>query len=134
VDIKGPYVRADYALGGGMVLTGEGHFYDGSNSRRDGQLIGLSDEEGIRNFKAGLKYGLTSATAVDLGAEFTEYDLGGGPKPREVFYNIGLGYSFNPTTSFKFLYQIADYNDKGTGFDPVNGDGAIAAAQFSVKF
>ena len=134
VDIKGPYVKADYAFGGGLVLAGEGHFYDGSDSRQNGNLIGLSDDEGITNFKAGLKYGLTSATAVDLGAEYTTYDLGGGPKPREVFYNIGLGYSFNPSTSFKFLYQIADYDDRGTGFDTVNGDGAIAVAQFSVKF
>ncbi len=134
VDIKGPYVKADYAFGGGLVLAGEGHFYKGSDTSQGGQPVGLSNDEGITNFKAGLKYGLTSATAVDLGAEYTTYDLGNGPKPREVFYNIGLGYSFNPTTSFKFLYQIADYNDRGTGFDPVNGDGAIAAAQFSVKF
>ena len=134
VDIKGPYLKASYAFAPGLALVGEGHFYEGSDTNDGGALVGLSDQEGIRNFKVGLKYGLTSASAVDLGAEWTEYDLGSGSKPREVFYNIGFGFSFNPTTSLKFLYQIADYDDKGTGFDPVSGDGAVAAAQFSVKF
>lgn len=132
VDIQGPYVRASYALGAGLLLTGEGHFYEGSDNG------GLTDDQGIRNFKAGLRYGLTSATAVDLGIEHTTYDLGGAGltdgDPTEIFYNIGFGFSFNPSTSLKFLYQVVDYDDDGTGFDPFNGNGGVAAAQFSVKF
>jgi len=144
VDITGPYVRASYALGSGLTLFGEGHFYEGTGDTATlatGGATGLDEDDKIRNFKLGLKYGLTSASAVDLGAEWTEYDVlrAGGPigsrgKPREIFYNIGYGFSFNPSTSLKFLYQVVDYDDKGTGFDPTSGDGSVAAAQFSIKF
>jgi hypothetical protein len=133
VDIKGPFVTASYALGGGITLAAEGHFYEGT-----GKAInegGLSDDDGVTHYKAGLKYGLTSASSVDLGVEYTSYDLRNSNRdPREVFYNIGYGFSFNPTTSFKLLYQVVDYNDKGTGFDTQNRKGGVAAAQFSVKF
>jgi hypothetical protein len=137
VDITGPYLKASYALGSGLTLAGEGHFYEGT-----GEAVGgLDEDDKVRNFKLGLKYGLTSASAVDLGAEWTEYDVlrVGGPigarsKPREIFYNIGYGFSFNPSTSLKFLYQIVDYDDDATGFDTTSGDGSVAAAQFSIKF
>jgi predicted porin len=135
VDIEGPFVRASYALGAGLTLTGEGHFYDGTGDAA--RFGGLTDDDGITNFRAGLKYGLTSVSGVDLGVEWTRYELARtGSEPRSVFYNIGYGYSFNPTTSFKFLYQIVDYSNRGaTGFSPAFiSDGGVAAAQFQVKF
>ncbi len=130
VDIKGPFVRASYALGGGLTLAGEGHFYEATG---DGAL---SEDNGITNYRAGLKYGLTSVSAVDLGVEWTEYEIAGTTaEPRSIFYNIGYGFSFSPDTSFKLLYQIVDYSDRGAGgFSPLAGDGGVAAAQFSVKF
>ncbi len=137
VDIKGGYVRAGYALGAGLTLSGEGQFYKGTG--KEDNLGGLSGSDKINNFRAGLKFGVTSASNVDLGIEYTQYKLsssanGNGGKPEEYFINIGYGYSFNPTTSFKLLYQIVDYKDKNTGFDTQNRKGGIAAAQFSVKF
>jgi S-layer homology domain. len=139
-DIKGPYVKLDYALGGNTTIFGEGHFYEGTGDQV--AFGGLSEDDKITNFKAGLKFGLTSSSNVDLGVEFTEYEVldafganvGGRTKPQEIFYNIGYGYSFNPSTSIKFLYQIIDYKDKGSGFDLVNGKGGVGAVQFSVKF
>jgi len=137
VDIEGGYVRAGYALGAGLTLSGEGQFYKGTG--KDESFGGLRSSDKINNYRAGLKYGVTSASNVDLGIEYTQYKLsssatGGGGKPEEYFINIGYGYSFNPTTSFKLLYQIVDYKDKNTGFDTQNRKGGIAAAQFSVKF
>jgi hypothetical protein len=137
VDIKGPYAKVGYNLGRGLALTAQGQWYEGTGKAvNDG---GLSSEDEINNYRAGLKFGLTSASNVDLGVDYTEYKIGlginAGEKPREIFYNIGYGYSFSPNSSFKLLYQIADFDDKGTGFDPSGaGKGGVAAAQFQVKF
>ncbi len=138
-DIKGPYVRGTYKISNALGLEVGAKFYKGTGSRvADG---GLSSDDKIRNFKAGLRYGLTSASGIDAGIERTEYTVEnagvnnfGRSKPVENFYNIGYGYSFNPSTSFKLLYQIIDYRDKNSGFDTVNASGGVGAAQFSVKF
>jgi hypothetical protein len=135
-DIKGPYGNLKYSFSNNLALVVGGQFYEGTGKAiADG---GLSTDDKIQNLKAGLKFGLTSASAVDLGVERTQYDVlaasGGRGKPEEYFYNIGYGYSFNPSSSFKVLYQIIRYHDKGTGFDSVNGNGGVAAAQFAVKF
>jgi hypothetical protein len=141
-DIKGPYFQVGYALGKQVKLEGGGQFYEGTGY--DTNNGGLTSSDKINNYKLGLKYGLTSSSNVDLGAEYTQYDVlasdaagfatGGRAKPEEVFYNIGYGYSFNPATSFKLMYQIIDYRDNNSGFDRVNGNGGVAAAQVSVKF
>ena len=135
VDIRGPYIRADYAFAPGLALTGEGHFYEGTGTTgNNGGVIGLGGDDGITNFKVGLKYGLTAASAVDLGVEYTTYDLATGGEPKEIFYNLGFGYSFSPVASLKLLYQLAEFDNDGSAFGAGLGDGAVAAAQFSVKF
>ena len=137
VDIKGGYAKANYALARGLGLNAEAQFYQGTGkAKNDG---GLTTGDKINSYRGGMKFGLTSASNVDLGIDYTEYKIGegtdSGKKPHETFYNIGYGYSFSPNSSFKLLYQIADYNDKNTGFDPSGaGKGGIAAAQFQVKF
>ena len=137
-DIRGPYVKASYAFSPTFALEAGGKFYKGTG-KRQGEG-GLSSDDKITNFKAGLKYGLSGASSVDAGIEQTEYDVekagnnAGRGKPKELFYNIGYGYSFNPATSFKLLYQIINYRDNNTGFDTINGRGGVGAAQFSVKF
>ena len=137
-DIRGPYVKGSYAFSPTFALEVGGKFYKGTG-KRVGEG-GLNSDDKITNFKAGLKYGLTGASNIDAGIEQTEYDVqktgtnNGRGKPKELFYNIGYGYSFNPATSFKVLYQIINYRDNNTGFDTVNGRGGVGAAQFSVKF
>lgn len=135
-DIKGAYITGRYNLSTALAFTAEGRFYQGTGKAEfDG---GLTTDDRVQNLRAGLKYGLTSASGVDLGIERTEFKLGRGPtaglKPIEYFYNIGYGYSFNPSSSFKLLYQIIDYRDRNSGFDTINGRGGVAAAQFAVKF
>ncbi|MBC8134636.1 MAG: S-layer homology domain-containing protein [Fibrella sp.] len=138
-DIKGPYFNLGYRLSRGLSLEGGAQFYSGYDEETTNGLGGLGEDDEITNFKVGLKYGLTSVSNIDFGAEYTQYDvqranLNGRGQAEEVFYNIGYGYTFNTNTSFKLLYQIVDYTDDGTGFDRINGDGGIAAAQLSVKF
>ncbi|MBC8139185.1 MAG: hypothetical protein H8F28_25205 [Fibrella sp.] len=138
-DIKGPYFNLGYRLANGLSLEGGAQFYSGYDEENRNTLGGLGEDDEITNFKVGLKYGLTSVSNIDFGAEYTTYDvlnanLNGRGQAEEIFYNIGYGYTFNTNTSFKLLYQIVDYTDDGTGFDRINGDGGIAAAQLSVKF
>ena len=138
-DIKGAFVSGTYNFTNLFALTVGGKFYQGTGeAQNDG---GLTSGDKINNFKAGLRYGLTSASGIDAGIERTEYKIGddsngfGGDKPIEYFYNIGYGYSFTPAASFKILYQIIDFRDKNaTNFDPVSSKGGVAATQFSVKF
>jgi len=138
-DIKGPYFNLGYSFGNNLKLEGGGQFYKGYDEDAVLGRGGLSSDDKVNNFKVGLKYGLTSVSNVDLGVEYTQYDvttanLTGREKPEEIFYNIGYGYTFNTNTSFKLLYQIVDYKDDNTGFDRINGKGGIASAQLSVKF
>lgn len=144
VGLKGPYAEGKWAFSNQVALVAAGKFYQGNGGKfeNDG---GLGTDDKVQNLKAGLKFGVTSASSVDLGIERTEYKLSNGfapvgsgivqdAKPIEYFYNIGYGYSFNPGTSLKLLYQIIDYRDKNSGFDLNDGKGGVAAAQFSVKF
>lgn len=138
VDIAGGYLKGSYTLGGGYVIDGIAQTYEGSQELF-GFQGGLGTNSGIRNFRVGLKLPGSSLGNIDLGVEYTEYEIGSplrgaSGKPYERFINIGYGYAFNPTTSFKLLYQIIDYNDKGSGFDTQNRNGGVGAAQFSVKF
>jgi len=135
-DIKGPYFNLSYGLGKNVSLEGSGEFDKGADTDDAAGTGGLTSSDKITNYKFGVKYGLTSVSNIDLGAEYTQYESAnfGGGKPEETFFNIGYGYSFNPATSFKLLYQIVSYADKGTGFDTINGNGGVAAAQVSVKF
>lgn len=132
VDIAGGYVKGSYALGGGYIISAIGQIYEGSDEETRGSM---DTNSGIRNYRVGLQTPAASWGNVDLGVEYTEYELANsGNKPWERFINLGYGYAFNPNTSFKLLYQLVSYDDKGTRFDSYSGDGGVGAAQFSVKF
>jgi len=109
-----------------LSLVAEGHSY---------QIIGARSNE-IRHYKAGFKFGLTSANSVDLGAEAVDWDSAIGNKNRERYYNVGFGHDFNANTSFKVLYQYIQY--KAGDFPAVgpafNYDGGVAVTQFTVRF
>jgi hypothetical protein len=55
-------------------------------------------------------------------------------KPEESYLTFGIGHSFNENASLKLLYQVVKYNDKATGFDPIDHDGNVAVGQFQIKF
>lgn len=143
-DIKGPYAHLGYTFARSLALVADGQFYEGTGDAvNDG---GLATGDKINSYGGGLKYAATSSLSADLGVDYTEYKIGNGAfagqKPREIYYNIGVGYSFNPSSDFKLLYQIVDFDNKGTNFDPLaslygdNGKtkGGVAAAQFTVHF
>ena len=125
-DIEGYGGGIRYPFSRRLSLVGEGNAY---------RIIGASDNK-IRHYKAGLKFGLTSANSVDLGAEAVDWEPGVGNKNRERYYNVGFGHDFNANTSFKVLYQYIQY--KAGDFAAVgpafNYEGGVAVTQFTVRF
>ncbi|MHB0999813.1 MAG: hypothetical protein ACYC27_11270, partial [Armatimonadota bacterium] len=90
----------------------------------------------ITYWKAGLKYGLTSANTVDLGWEEVNWQPIAGDDTKERYISLGLGHSFNPNASLKLLYQIVSYEN---GLLSPYGDdddyrGGVATAQFQLKY
>lgn len=149
-NVQGPVLSAKYALTHSLALKADAQFYKAAyGNAGNGSLINspLQDRDHVTRYQIGLGYGLTSSNAVDLGYERVRYDLRnnngtlfGAGKPKENYINIGIGHTFNPNASFKLLYQIVNYRDRGTGFGvnaanaAADADGSVAVGQFSLKF
>jgi len=140
-NVRGPIVSAQYALTPKLALKADGQFYKAAYG---GTNSPLQQDDRVTRYQVGLGYGLSSQYAVDLGYEDVLYDLRNragtavtginAGKPNESYLTFGVGHSFNNNASLKLLYQIVQYNDKGTNFDAVNHDGGVAVGQFSLKF
>jgi hypothetical protein len=154
-NVKGGVVSAKYSFTPKLGLDAD---YEGYKTAYGTTIEGndinspLQQGDALNRYQVGLNYGLTKSYDVDLGYESIQYDLRnnngtlpgtpsnptGVGKPIETYVNIGIGHTINTNTSFKFLYQIVNYDDKGTGFDPnANGgkeQGGVAVGQLSLKF
>ena len=140
-NVKGGIVSGKYAFTPKLALKADAQFYKAAYG---GTNSPLQQDDKVTHYAVGLGYGLSSAYAVDLGYEQVLYDLKNragtaatgivAGKPKESYLTFGIGHSFNNNASLKLLYQIVQYNDKGTGFDSVNHDGGVAVGQFSLKF
>jgi hypothetical protein len=143
-NVQGPIVSAKYAITPKLDLKANAQFYKAAyGTTAGGGVITSPLQQGdkLTRYQVGLGYGLSSAYAVDLGYEDVTYDLRNNNgtlvnagKPHESYLTFGLGHSFNQNASLKLLYQIVNYNDKGTGFDTVDRNGGVAVGQFEVKF
>jgi uncharacterized coiled-coil protein SlyX len=145
-NVTGGVVSAKYAFGPRLTLNADYQGYKAAYGvTRQGLAINSPLQQGdkLDRFQIGLGYGLSSSYSVDLGYENVQYKLQANPghgagTPQEQYINLGLGHSFNDNASFKFLYQIVQYDDKGTGFDPLAAggkrDGGVAVGQFQLKF
>jgi len=153
-NVEGPVGSAKYIVSNKLSLTGDVEGYKAAYGSQHTPIVvqsPLQQGDKLDHWRVGAAYGLTSTYDVDLGYEQLNYELknqngtlaghapGGDFKPTESFVTIGLGHTFNPNASFKLLYQIIDYKDKGSNFDSLGGHGFdfggnVAVGQFSVKF
>jgi hypothetical protein len=154
-DIRGPEASIHLNLSDQLKLTATGEWYNGVGKNFGaggiGSAVGLATNDRINRYTAELGYRLNDAWNLSLGAEFVDWDLKtravgdvGGPfaggKPRERWYNIGLGYNLSDMARLNFLWQISDYDAKGTpGFAPFgNGQdratGNLLTTQLTIKF
>jgi len=144
-NVEGPVASAKWAFSPKVSLNADYEGYKAAygSTKGGGPLSSpLQAGDHLNHYQVGVAFGLTSAYAVDLGYEMSQYDLknqnlpltGVAGKPTQSFINIGLGHNLNANTSVKLLYQIGQYRDKNTGFQGGDSDGNVAVGQFSVKF
>ncbi|MDO8684246.1 MAG: S-layer homology domain-containing protein [Armatimonadota bacterium] len=134
-NVEGAYVDLKYGLGANLNLVAAAEFLSGKNDV--GTLPVEIDEEDddIKYYTAGLKWGMGASTSIDLGLEWVKWEPLGGAETDEKYINIGLGYQFNPNMGAKLGYQIVDFDtDAGGHTYGADYEGNIAVAQFSVKF
>jgi len=137
VDIVGPYGTLKYKFSKFVSAVGGVNLYKGTGDAVDNG--GLSKDDKLTNYQVGLKYSLTQSGGIDLGVDYTQYNVLAADgisrvKPTEMFYNLGFGYLFTPQTSFKVVYQIINYDDKNSGFDTINGKGGVLTTAFTIHF
>jgi uncharacterized coiled-coil protein SlyX len=141
-NIEGAIGSAKYAFGPKLTLNADIESYKTAYSDVFDSPLQKGDH--LNRYQVGLGYGLSSSYAVDLGYESVTWDLKDDStglstlknpgKPTETYTTFGIGHTFNPNASFKFLYQIVDYKDKNTGFLGTDAKGGVAVGQFSLKF
>jgi len=159
-NVEGAVGSAKYAMSSKITLNGDIEAYKAAYGTLDGNANTIQSPlqagDKVNHYQVGAAYGLTSNYDVDLGYEEVNWDLKDTNdtlltsdgfkhpgKPTQSFLTIGLGHTFNPNASFKLLYQIVQYRDKGTGFSGTipgtntlagDSDGNVAVGQFSLKF
>jgi hypothetical protein len=144
-NVEGAVASAKWAFNPKLSLNADYEGYKaayGANKNGSELSSPLRGGDHLNHYKVGLAFDLTSAYAVDLGYEESQYDLknqdltlAAAGKPTQSFINIGVGHNLNANTSVKLLYQIGQYRDKSTGFQGGgDADGNVAVGQFSVKF
>ncbi|MCX6374644.1 MAG: hypothetical protein NTU88_01145, partial [Armatimonadetes bacterium] len=150
-NIKGTTANVSYALGNRLSIVAEGQFLKPDrNGATDTVFARSAIEQGrtysvvagnldtVTYWKAGLKYGLTSVNAVDLGWEEAVWKdtTVAAQKTRERYISIGLGHTFNANAGMKLLYQIVDFTAAGVAnpYGDATGRGGVAAAEFQMKY
>jgi hypothetical protein len=141
-NVQGAVLSGSYAATPALNIAASGNILEGLNNTNG--FSPLDTKEDLDSFKVDAKYALNSAYNVDLGYEWVQWtlkanaaqnDLTRNGKPTEQYINIGLGHSFSSNAMLKLLYQIVNYGDNGTGFDPAGGTaGGVAVSQLEVKF
>jgi hypothetical protein len=164
-DIKGIDAGAHFNLTDTLKLNATGSWYSGTgrNVTIPGAFTGgaaatstgLSTNDEIQRYTIDLGYRVNDSWSLNLGYEHVDWDIAAragapagtaaatGGRPRERWWNIGLGYSLSDMAKLSILWQISDYNGNGVaGFSPfvgvtANGDratGNLLTTQLSIKF
>lgn len=139
-DVKGFTVGGHLNLTEALTLKAKGGFWTGIGNTAGS----LRTNDKINNYTADLNYQMSNGWDLNLGAEFVDWNIAGvAGKPRERWYNIGLGYKLSDAAKLSILWQISDYDGKGVaGFNPIaaggyantRASGNLITTQFSVKF
>jgi FtsZ-binding cell division protein ZapB len=139
-NIEGPVVSAKYNVSPKIRLNADYEGWQAAYAANNSPLTksAANGSDKLDRYQVGVGFDLTSAYAVDLGYENDTFNLKNTDtpgKPVQSYITLGLGHRFNENASFKVEYQIAQYQDKSTGFGPAGDNtGNIAVGQFQLKF
>jgi len=149
VNVSGPVANLSYTLSPALSITAEGQFLEPDDSAQpvrgrlatgaQGPVIGTGAGvlDKITHWKAGIKYGLSAASSIDLGWEQVNWEpLAAGKNTEERYITIGLGHDFSTSASLKLLYQIVEYEQGVPNPYFLGSDrrGGVATAQFQLKY
>ena len=134
-DIQGFMADAYFDLTDSVRFTASAEMYEGTGALAGG----LTTDDNVNRYVAGLAYKLNGAWDLGLGYEHVEWDMAtAGGNPVERWWNIGFGYTLSNSVGLKILWQISDYHNGSRAPFNVFGlgtyRGGLATAQFSVKF
>ena len=143
-DIEGLDANAHVDLGSMLSAKGSFEYYTGTGKVTGG----LSKNDKITRWTAGLNYKVGSSCSLDLGVEEDDWNLVGNTgTPHERWYSIGASHAFSDKTSASVTWQISDYNGANQpGFSLFGGSpfygtggstlarGGLITTQFTVKF
>lgn len=145
VNVSGPVANLSYALSPALSITAEGQFLEPDDNTvavsgrtatiQSPTTISATGLDKITCWKAGIKYGLSAASSIDLGWEQVNWEPLAGNNTEERYITIGLGHDFSTGANLKLLYQIVEYDAGAINPYPVvPGRGGIATAQFQLKY
>ncbi|MGB9587118.1 MAG: S-layer homology domain-containing protein [Armatimonadota bacterium] len=145
-NVQGPTASVSYALGSNLSLSADAQFLEpdddavavtGRTATDQSAVVSAGGLDKITSWKAGLKYGLSSANTIDLGYEQVSWEPIAGADAKEKYISIGIGHSLNANASLKLMYQIVEY--EAGAINPYPGLGAdsrggVGYAQFQLKY
>ena len=140
-NIEGPYVNLNLGLGSSLNFTAGAEFMSGRDdvAGLPFEIDGTGDD--IDYYTAGLKWGFSQNSSLDLGMEWVRWMPDGLDSSDEKYITIGLGHKFSENTMARISYQIIDFEPGVDGHiysGGLPGDleykGDVAVAQFMVKF
>lgn len=134
-DIKGFDAKVHFGISDNMMLWAKGMWYSGIGKTG---VSGMNTNDKVNSYKIGLDYKVNESWNAMLGVELVDWDLKSlgalNGKPRERWYNIGLGYGLSEAAKLSFLWQISDYDGKATPGFGGRFTGNLLTTQLSIKF
>jgi hypothetical protein len=117
----------------------------GAHQDGDPFIAPVQQGDTLQRAVVDLLYDVNTAYKVDLGYEGVYWHLRDENHtilkpgdPVETYWTIDVVHPFNPNASFRLLYQLLQYQDKGTGFGDGTTtndmDGDVVEGQFEVTF
>lgn len=143
-NIKGYVGTIGLGLAKGLSFSGTAEQYKSiiaGIGATDAAVLENDDSTKITRWTAGLKFNVGDYSKFDLGVENVRTKANplinaGDNTAQETYYNLGYSAPLSANTSFRLLYQIIDYRDKGANLLNNGQDvkGSVAVGQFTVKF
>jgi hypothetical protein len=134
-DIRGFDVNGHYDLTDNLRFNASGMWYSGIGKAG---VSGMNTNDHVSSVKLGIDYKMNESWTTGLGVELVDWDLKSlgalNGKPRERWYNIGLGYDLSENAKMSFLWQISDYDGKATPGFGGRFTGNLLTTQLSIKF